>query len=557
MSFERGDQDHHHQNHLSPPPPQDHQQEAKTPPSFLMNIMASTTNKPYSNTSSNTFLDPQQHHHQSHHQLQFIQHQDHHPHHHHHHHDTNQISFAMINHSMAPSSSNNPTTTNNNNLMRSNDGGGPYDLADLDQALFLYGEGQGATLSSVQDHQRRDPLELMRAEGSASSGMRPPTLNIFPSQPMHVVDPSTSTTKANTGLVSPSSSGSRRPSDQQSMENIQKDATPPAPQSSKAIKREGNKKGPTTSSDQGRPKTPDPKTLRRLAQNREAARKSRLRKKAYVQQLESSRIKLTQLEQELQRARAQVIISLFRVYLGGGGGVLGGDQGVPLGMNNISSDAAVFDMEYARWLEDYHRQMCELQAAVQEHLPENELRIYVDNCIARIDDVMNLKSIVAKSDVFHIISGTWKTPAERCFMWIGGFRPSELIKIILGQIEPLTEQQLMAICEVQQATQEAEDALTQGLDALNQSLSDTIASDALSSPTNMANYMGQMAAAMNKLSTLESFVIQADNLRRQTIHHVLQLLTTRQAARSLLAVAEHFHRLRSLSSLWVARPRQD
>ncbi|KAI3507615.1 hypothetical protein L1887_22604 [Cichorium endivia] len=429
----------------------------------------------------------------------------------------------MVNHSMPSSSirpSTNPTTTNDN-IMR-NDGGGPYDLADLDQALFLYGEGQTAATadSSALEY------DLMRVRHQAT-----------------------------TGLVSPSSSGSRRPSDQ-SMENIanhKKDAPPPAPQPSKAIKQ----------------------TLRRLAQNREAARKSRLRKKAYVQQLESSRIKLTQLEQELQRARAQ------GVYLGGGGAVLGADQGLPLGMSNISSDAAVFDMEYARWLEDYHRQMCELQAAVQEHLPENELRIYVDNCIARIDDVMNLKSMVAKSDVFHIISGTWKTPAERCFMWIGGFRPSELIKdelgiipncakkpmsvtttsvlflIILGQIEPLTEQQLMAICEVQQATQEAEEALSQGLDALNQSLSDTIASDALSSPTNMANYMGQMAAAMNKLSTLESFVLQADNLRRQTIHHVLQLLTTRQAARSLLAVAEHFHRLRSLSSLWVARPRQD
>lgn len=66
----------------------------------------------------------------------------------------------------------------------------------------------------------------------------------------------------------------------------------------------------------------------------------------------------------------------------------------------------------------------------------------------------------------------------------------------------------MAICEVQQQTQEAEETLSHGLDALNQSLSDTIASDALSSPTNMANYMGQMAAAMNKLSALESFVIQ-------------------------------------------------
>jgi uncharacterized membrane protein (DUF106 family) len=52
----------------------------------------------------------------------------------------------------------------------------------------------------------------------------------------------------------------------------------------------------------------DQKTLRRLAQNREAARKSRLRKKAYVQQLENSRLKLTQLEQELQRARQQVQI---------------------------------------------------------------------------------------------------------------------------------------------------------------------------------------------------------------------------------------------------------
>ncbi|XP_039006052.1 transcription factor HBP-1b(c1)-like [Hibiscus syriacus] len=48
-------------------------------------------------------------------------------------------------------------------------------------------------------------------------------------------------------------------------------------------------------------------TLRRLAQNREAARKSRLRKKAYVRRLESSRLKLTQLEQELQRARQQGI----------------------------------------------------------------------------------------------------------------------------------------------------------------------------------------------------------------------------------------------------------
>ncbi|XP_077215052.1 bZIP transcription factor TGA10-like isoform X2 [Tasmannia lanceolata] len=411
---------------------------------------------------------------------------------------------------------------------------GAYDLGELDQALFLYLEGQDH--SSI--HEQRQ-----------SSGIRPPTLNIFPSQPMHE-EPST---KGGIGLVSPTDSATKRPSETTAMESANpRNGSESGPEPGKdvklGVKREGNRKGLTSSSEQEGPKTPDPKTLRRLAQNREAARKSRLRKKAYVQQLESSRIKLTQLEQELQRARSQGM--LF------GGGLLG-EQGFPTGIGGLSSDATVFDMEYARWLEEHHRLMCELRAAVQEHLPENELRLYVDNCLAHYDEMMNLKSMVVKSDVFHIVSGMWKTPAERCFMWMGGFRPSELIKILLAHIEPLTEQQILGICSLQQSTQEAEEALSQGLEALHQSLSDTIASDALSCPSNMANYMGQMANAMSKLTTLEGFVRQADNLRHQTLHRLYQILTTRQSARCFLAIAEYFHRLRALSSLWLARPRQD
>ena len=85
-------------------------------------------------------------------------------------------------------------------------------------------------------------------------------------------------------------------------------------------------------------------------------------------------------------------------------------------------------------------------------------------------------------------------------------------------MEPLTEQQILGICGLQQSTQEAEDALSQGLDALNQSLSDTITADSLSCPPNMANYMGQMALAMNKLSTLEGFVRQVRPLYNAYIY---------------------------------------
>ncbi|XP_058209519.1 transcription factor TGA2.3-like isoform X6 [Rhododendron vialii] len=298
------------------------------------------------------------------------------------------------------------------------------------------------------------------------------------------------------------------------------------------------------SSDRSKDKTLDQKTLRRLAQNREAARKSRLRKKAYVQQLESSRLKLTQLEQELQRARQQGIFISSS-----------GDQP----QTTAGNGALAFDVEYARWLEEQNRQINELRTAVNSHAGDTELRTVVDSVITHFDDVFRLKGNAAKTDVFHILSGMWKTPSERCFMWIGGFRSSELLKLLVNQLEPLTEQQLVGIFNLQQSSQQAEDALSQGMEALQQSLAETLANGSPSSSGssgNVANYMGQMAMAMGKLGTLEGFVRQADNLRQQTLQQMHRILTTRQSARALLAVNDYFSRLRALSSLWLARPRE-
>ncbi|KAL0334211.1 UNVERIFIED_CONTAM: bZIP transcription factor TGA10 [Sesamum angustifolium] len=429
-----------------------------------------------------------------------LQHHHHHHHHHHQmdhmitpfHHQTSTSTFPIM--QSSPSSSS-PALPGTFNISKD---GTAYDLGELDQALFLYLDGQ--------DH--HSPQEQRQG-----SGVRPHTLNIFPSQPMHV-EPSSSTaapkgSSSSTGLVSPSASGSQQRSSQPSMpsSNPRNDVASP-PQTAKVVK-------------------------------------------AYVQQLETCRMRLTQLEQEIQRARSQG----FHL---GGSALLAGEQGLQVAMGNAHSDAAnLFDIEYARWLEEHHRLMAELRHAMEDHLSENELRVLVDSCLALYDQVMNLKNMIAKSDVFHLLSGMWTTPAERCFMWIGGFRPSELIKVIVTQIEPLTEQQVVGVCGLQQSTREAEEALSQGLEALNQSLTHTITSDSLIIPPNMNTYMAQMALAINKLSTLEGFLHQADNLRQQMLHRLDQILTTRQAARCFLAIGEYFHRLRALSSLWVARPRQE
>uniref|UniRef100_A0A1D1ZIG2 Transcription factor TGA1 n=1 Tax=Anthurium amnicola TaxID=1678845 RepID=A0A1D1ZIG2_9ARAE len=288
---------------------------------------------------------------------------------------------------------------------------------------------------------------------------------------------------------------------------------------------------------------PNDKVLRRLAQNREAARKSRLRKKAYIQQLESSRMKLAQLEQELERARHQ--------------GYIGGSSGDSvLGMSTtINSGVATFEMEYGHWVEEQNRQICELRAALQAHVSDIELRILVESSMNHYNELFQMKSVAAKADIFYLMSGMWKTSAERFFLWIGGFRPSEVLKVLSPQLDTLTEQQLMAVYNLQQSSQQAEDALSQGMEKLQQTLAETLASDPLRA-TGVANYMGQMAAAMGKLEALVRFVDQADHLRQQTLQQMYRILTTRQAARGLLTLGDYFQRLRALSSLWAARPRE-
>jgi transcription factor TGA len=125
---------------------------------------------------------------------------------------------------------------------------------------------------------------------------------------------------------------------------------------------------------------------------------------------------------------------------------------------------------------------------------------------------------------------------------------------MIPQIETLTEEQLLRICNLEESSRQAEDAISQGMEVLQQSLADTVAASLLGSSPNVADYMGQMAMALRKLGTVESFVQQADNLRQQTLHQMNAILTTHQSAQALLALGDYCTRLRALSSMWSARP---
>ncbi|XP_020394599.1 transcription factor TGAL5 isoform X2 [Zea mays] len=426
----------------------------------------------------------------------------------------------------------------------------PYYFGELEEAL-IHG-----TRTSVDHGMIGSDVDTERKTGYLAA--RPPTLEIFPSWPMsHLQQPYSgnshsvgSTTESSSGqnsmpqteLVSPGSmradSGQRQEllmvtvDDYNYEQGLGAAATTAPIFQQHAAGQDKGKHGSTRKD--GR--LLDAKTERRLAQNREAARKSRLRKKAYVQQLETSRIRLQQIEQELHGARSQ---GLFP----GGGGAAG----------DLSSGAVIFDMEYARWLEDDTKHMTELQAVLQPQIIDANLGAIVEDCMRHYDELFHLRAMLARSDVFHLMTGLWATTAERCFLWMGGFRPSEILKqMLIPQLDPLAEPQLIGMYNLQRSSEQTEEALVQGLQQLHQSLADAVGASPLSDGANVANYTALMALALDRLDTLESFYRQADSLRQQTLHQMRRILTTRQTARCFVSISEYHRRLRALSSVWAS-----
>lgn len=297
--------------------------------------------------------------------------------------------------------------------------------------------------------------------------------------------------------------------------------------------------GPSNQCDQEASKPVD-KVLRRLAQNREAARKSRLRKKAYVQQLEASRLKLHHLEQELEQTRAQCALM--------SSGVETSHLGFAGGANSVTpSGIAAFEMEYEQWVEEQNKKTNGLKTALNSPTPDIELEALIKDTLNHYANLFTIKATAAKADVCYLISGVWKTSTERLFLWIGGFRPSELLKVLVPQLD-LLDQQSHDLYNLIQACQQAEDSLSQGMEKLQQTLAEAVACGQA-----LGGGCYEMHNAMDKLEELVRLVIQADYVRHETLQQTLRYLTIRQAAQGLISLGEYFQRLRDLSSAWAMR----
>ena len=91
---------------------------------------------------------------------------------------------------------------------------------------------------------------------------------------------------------------------------------------------------------------------------------------------------------------------------------------------------AAFELDYGHWVDEQNRHTGELRGALQaQATSELELRMLVETGLNNYDHLFRIKSAAACADVFCVMSGLWRSPAERFFLWIGGFRPSEVLNV--------------------------------------------------------------------------------------------------------------------------------
>ncbi|XP_071712986.1 TGACG-sequence-specific DNA-binding protein TGA-2.1-like [Rutidosis leptorrhynchoides] len=159
------------------------------------------------------------------------------------------------------------------------------------------------------------------------------------------------------------------------------------------------------------------------------------------------------------------------------------------------------------------------------HLQQQKLtkilrnREYVKRSTERKKSQFLLREFASKDDVLNLLYGTWMTPAELCVMWLGGFRPSDVVHSTLST-------RLVG-------------------EAFRQTGDDTY----------INNYMSEMHISMGNLRAMEEKMQKADGLRAITLDKIHSRFIKKQFAMALLAINAYLNRITALSYMWRSRPK--
>ncbi|KAK4798588.1 hypothetical protein SAY86_030914 [Trapa natans] len=173
---------------------------------------------------------------------------------------------------------------------------------------------------------------------------------------------------------------------------------------------------------------------------------------------------------------------------------------------------------------------------------DDEIRMdLIGRVLAQFREYYEAKSRVKDINVFLLFSASWLNPFERMFLWITGFKPTIVFRIVNNTVTDRREDQSRRMDELEREVRAEEDELTAAMDLVQSSgpVASRMVELAMRLPRE-APMNGEVLtedAAVESLSRcLVVLVERAEGLRGKAVVRVVQILSATQGVRFLVAV---------------------
>lgn len=332
------------------------------------------------------------------------------------------------------------------------------------------------------------------------------------------------------------------------------------------------------------------KVQKRLAQNRESARKCRQRRKVYLTQLEEEVVQLRQQHQEAMRLlqqsrqRAEAEARGLAPSLAGDATAAAAAAARGAGLPECMAALLAWHVEYGCALDVVQAaaEASGLAAAAAAagstglgaggEAADQELAAAVSRCMELLAREKALKAEVSTKAALMLLSGEHLPFEERLLSWMGGIRPSEMLRCVSrdlkskAMLEPAQEARLARLTESWTAQ---EDAVTEGYSTLRsrvlfgslEEASPAGGPDARTAGSAAANSAGASAAlgavgpvsarVLGQLDALRMLLLHADELRHLYYTELCKLLSPHQFAAALLLPRQLCQKVQQLEKAYA------
>lgn len=174
---------------------------------------------------------------------------------------------------------------------------------------------------------------------------------------------------------------------------------------------------------------------------------------------------------------------------------------------------------------------------------------YLEDLISRVlshyQQYYEEKSRISQFNIFLVFSPPWFTSLERTFLWVAGFKPALVFKLVSEFVTDLSDDQKQRMGRLIEEIKLEERALDEKLAKIQESVAaPTLLEKARERGRRLAveeTMREEEETAFNMIrSAMESVVTSADLLRTKTILNVVELLIPAQRVK-LLTEATQLH----------------